>query len=180
VYRPESLGRVGIRPNPQRRLNQETIRLYWSIGQNLSSRFAAEGWGTKVVDQLAKNLGTEFPGVGVQPPQPSLHAFLRRRGPIGRFLQLAAKLPWGHHMVLLDRLKDGVSREWYLRVSVEHGWSRNVLPHHISTQLREREGKALRRPALLAPRFALLSQAVRSTVRVPLLQRSRTAWRHRK
>ena len=44
-------------------LNQETIQLYWSIGQDLSSRFAAEGWGTKVVDRLAKDLGTEFPGV---------------------------------------------------------------------------------------------------------------------
>jgi hypothetical protein len=42
-------------------LNQETIHLYWSIGQDLSSRFAAEGWGTKVVDQLAKDLGSEFP-----------------------------------------------------------------------------------------------------------------------
>jgi predicted nuclease of restriction endonuclease-like (RecB) superfamily len=46
-------------------------------------------------------------------------------------------------MVLLDRLKDGQRREWYLRASIEHGWSRNVLTHHISTQLREREGKAL-------------------------------------
>jgi hypothetical protein len=46
-------------------------------------------------------------------------------------------------MVLLDRLKDGPSREWYLRASVEYGWSRNVLTHHISSQLREREGKAL-------------------------------------
>jgi DUF1016 N-terminal domain len=44
-------------------LNQETVRLYWSIGQDLSSRFAAEGWGTKVVDRLAKDLGNEFPGV---------------------------------------------------------------------------------------------------------------------
>ena len=35
-------------------LNQETIRLYWSIGQDFSSRFAAEGWGTKVVDRLAE------------------------------------------------------------------------------------------------------------------------------
>ena len=46
-------------------------------------------------------------------------------------------------MVLLDRLKDGQSREWYLRASIEHGWSRNVLTHHISTGLQEREGKAL-------------------------------------
>jgi hypothetical protein len=28
-------------------LNQETILLYWSIGQDLASRFVAEGWGTK-------------------------------------------------------------------------------------------------------------------------------------
>jgi hypothetical protein len=60
-----------------------------------------------------------------------------------QILQLAAKLPWGHHMVLLDRLKDGQSREWHLRASIEHGWSRNVLTHHISTGLQGREGKAL-------------------------------------
>src|SRR5258708_1331529 len=63
--------------------------------------------------------------------------------PDPQILQLAAKLLWGHHSVLLDRLKDDQSREWYLRASIEYGWSRNVLTHHISTQLREREGKAL-------------------------------------
>lgn len=46
-------------------------------------------------------------------------------------------------MVLLDRLKDAPSREGYLQASIENGWSRNVLRHHISTGLREREGKAL-------------------------------------
>jgi predicted nuclease of restriction endonuclease-like (RecB) superfamily len=125
-------------------LNQETIQLYWSIGQDLSSRFAAEGWGTKVVDRLAKDSARNFPGWRASAcgifatcgPSP-------RRGPPPKFLQLAAKLPWGHHMVLLDRLKDGPSREWYLRASIEYGWSRNVLTHHISTRLREREGKAL-------------------------------------
>jgi hypothetical protein len=46
--------------------------------------------------------------------------------------QVAAKLPWGHHMVLLDRLKGGEVREWYLRAALENGWSRNVLVHMIS------------------------------------------------
>jgi predicted nuclease of restriction endonuclease-like (RecB) superfamily len=46
-------------------------------------------------------------------------------------------------MVLLDGLKDGQSREWYFRASIGHGWIRNLLTHPISTQLREREGKAL-------------------------------------
>ena len=125
-------------------LNRETIQLYWSIGQDLSNRFAAEGWGTKVVDRLAKDLGTEFPGVeGFSLRNLRYMRSFAEAWPEPEILQLAAKLPWGHHMVLLDRLKDGQSREWYLRASVEHGWSRNVLTHHISTALREREGKAL-------------------------------------
>jgi predicted nuclease of restriction endonuclease-like (RecB) superfamily len=91
-------------------LNQETIRLYWSIGQDLSSRFAAEGWGTKVVDRLAKDLGNEFPGVeGFSLRNLRYMRSFAEAWPDPQILQLAAKLPWGHHMVLLDRLKDGQS-----------------------------------------------------------------------
>jgi predicted nuclease of restriction endonuclease-like (RecB) superfamily len=50
--------------------------------------------------------------------------------------QLAAQLPWGHHMVLLDRVKDRPSREWYLRAALEHGWSRAILVHQIEGRLR--------------------------------------------
>ena len=57
--------------------------------------------------------------------------------------QLVALLPWGHLRVLLDRLKDQKTREWYLRAAVEYGWSRNILAHQITSQLHEREGKAL-------------------------------------
>ena len=125
-------------------LNQETILLYWSIGQDISSRFAAEGWGTKVMDRLAQDLRHGVPGRGgLQPRNPRYMRSFAEAWPDPQILQLAAQLPWGHHMVLLDRLKDDQSREWYLRASIEHGWSRNVLTHHISTQLREREGKAL-------------------------------------
>jgi hypothetical protein len=86
-------------------LNQETIRLYWSIGQDLSSRFAAEGWGTKVVDRLAKDLGTEFPGVeGFSLRNLRYMRSFAEAWPDPQILQLAAKLPWGHHMVLLYRL----------------------------------------------------------------------------
>jgi predicted nuclease of restriction endonuclease-like (RecB) superfamily len=96
------------------------------------------------VDRLAKDLGTEFPGVeGFSLRNLRYMRSFAQAWPDPQILQLAAKLPWGHHMVLLDRLKDGQSRKWYLRASIEHGWSRNVLTHHISTQLPEREGKAL-------------------------------------
>jgi predicted nuclease of restriction endonuclease-like (RecB) superfamily len=57
--------------------------------------------------------------------------------------QFVALLPWGHHMVLLDRVKDAVLREWNLLAAVEYGWSRNVTVLQIKSGLHEREGKAL-------------------------------------
>ena len=44
-------------------VNRELILLYWSIGRDLSQRFAAEEWGGKINDRLARDLQAEFPGV---------------------------------------------------------------------------------------------------------------------
>jgi predicted nuclease of restriction endonuclease-like (RecB) superfamily len=57
--------------------------------------------------------------------------------------QVIAQLPWGHHTRLLDRIKDGSTREWYLRAAIENGWSQNVLVNQIRARLHERQGKAL-------------------------------------
>lgn len=54
-----------------------------------------------------------------------------------------ASLPWGHNIVLLQKLKSISDRLWYARKAVEHGWSRAVLTHHIEAQLHQREGKAV-------------------------------------
>jgi len=45
--------------------------------------------------------------------------------------QLVAKLPWGHNRLLLDKLDDTTTREWYARSAIEHGWSRAVLENQI-------------------------------------------------
>ena len=44
-------------------VNRELLLLYWSIGRDLSQRFAAEEWGGKIIDRIARDLQTEFPGV---------------------------------------------------------------------------------------------------------------------
>ncbi len=126
-------------------VNRELILLYWSIGQDISSRFNSEGWGTKVIDRLAKDLGTEFPGVeGFSPRNLRYMRSFAEAWPEPEILQqLIAKLPWGHQTRLLDRIKDRPTREWYLKAAIENGWSQNVLVHQISTRLHERQGKAL-------------------------------------
>jgi hypothetical protein len=44
-------------------VSHELVFLYWSIGKDISERFGREGWGGKIVDRLARDLQSEFPGV---------------------------------------------------------------------------------------------------------------------
>ena len=77
--------------------------------------------------------------------------------------QRVALLPWGHIRLLLDRVKEPETRDWYLNASAEFGWSRNVLAHMISGGLHEREGKALTnfKHALPPPDSDLAQQVLR-------------------
>jgi len=44
-------------------VGKQTLLLYWDIGKAVSEKIELAGWGKSVVDQLAKDLQTEFPGV---------------------------------------------------------------------------------------------------------------------
>jgi len=126
-------------------VNRELVLLYWSIGRDILVRQGTEGWGTRVIDRLAHDLQNEFPGIEGF----SLRSLKYMRSfaaawpdePIVQ--QVAAQLPWGHHMVLLGRTKDAPTRLWYLQAAVEHGWSRNILVHMIKGGMHEREGQSL-------------------------------------
>ncbi len=126
-------------------VSYELVLLYWSIGREILARQQAEGWGGKIVERLAHDLQTEFPGVeGFSARSLKyMRAFAAAWPDEPIVQQLAAQLPWGHRMVLLDRLKTPSEREWYLRAAVEYGWSRNILVLQIKSALHEREGKAL-------------------------------------
>jgi predicted nuclease of restriction endonuclease-like (RecB) superfamily len=126
-------------------VSRELVLLYWSIGKDLSQRFASQGWGTKINERLASDLQAEFPGVeGFSPRNFRYMRALAEAWPEEAILQsLIAKLPWGHNLRVLDRIKDRPTREWYLRAALEYGWSQDVLVLQIKSRLHEREGKSL-------------------------------------
>jgi len=60
-------------------------------------------------------------------------------GDLDQFLpQLVAQIPWGHHLLVLNKLTDPVARLWYLRATASFGWSRNVLLNQIKAEAYER------------------------------------------
>lgn len=53
-------------------------------------------------------------------------------------------VPWGHHMLLIDKCSDNPKKAiFFIHNTVEKGWSRSMLLNFLSTDLYERQGKAL-------------------------------------
>ena len=44
-------------------VNRELIKLYWDIGKDIAEKQEQEGWGSKVLEKVAKDLQNEFPGM---------------------------------------------------------------------------------------------------------------------
>src|ERR1019366_524273 len=125
-------------------VNRELVLLYWGIGRDILARQKEQGWGAKVVDQLAADLRKEFPDVtGFSPRNLKYMRALAEAWPDEQIVQqLAAQLPWFHNCTILDKVKSPSEREWYIRETIQNGWSRNVLAHQIESGLYRRQGKA--------------------------------------
>ncbi|APR99201.1 PDDEXK nuclease domain-containing protein [Wolbachia endosymbiont of Folsomia candida] len=128
-----------------RTVNKELLLLYHYIGTQILEKQKNQNWGSKVIEQLSKDLKAEFPemkGFGIS----SLHNMRRfaELYPDSEFLQQAAGiLPWYHHVVLMERVKEHEARLFYMQNASEYGWSRSILMHQIELDLHKRQGKAV-------------------------------------
>jgi len=61
----------------------------------------------------------------------------------GQMRHLVVRLPWGHNILLIEKIKDLKIRFWYMRMTIEQGWSRNVLNLMINSDSYGREGNAV-------------------------------------
>lgn len=151
-------------------VNCELVCLYWRIGQIVVERQRLEGWGAAVVNHLAHDLRRAFPAErGFSPsnlrrmrafylaysegdtnsaqavrnlPPENLAQPVRDSigSPMPEPLQA---LPWGHNILLIERLQVPAERLWYARETHQHGWSRAVLGAQIASNLYQRQGKSI-------------------------------------
>jgi predicted nuclease of restriction endonuclease-like (RecB) superfamily len=121
------------------------IELYWAIGRGILERQKEEGWGSKIVAQLAGDLRQAFPGMsGFSERNLKYMRSFSEAWPDEAIVQQAvAQIPWGHNLRLLDLLNGEEQRLWYIRKTIENGWSRAVMVHQVETKLYERQGKAI-------------------------------------
>lgn len=146
-------------------VNQELVLLYWGIGKEIRARQEAEGWGTKVIERLAKDLSSGFPHMKGLSRTNLLYmrAFSEAWPEEAIVQQVVGQIPWGHNIRLLDLVKAREERLWYARAAIEHGWSRNNLVIQIEAGLYRRQGKAITNftKALPAPQSDLAHQLLK-------------------
>jgi predicted nuclease of restriction endonuclease-like (RecB) superfamily len=125
-------------------VNRELVFLYWNIGRLILQEQEQHGWGAKVVDRLANDLRREFPDMkGFSPRNLKYMRRFAEQWPDEQFVQqVAAQIPWFHNCVLLDKIADVPTREWYIRQTIQNGWSRSVLLMQIESGLHQRLGAA--------------------------------------
>ena len=146
-------------------VNRELVLLYWQIGKDILQRQEQEGWGSKVISQLAKDLKKEFPemrGFSTRNLK-YMRAFAAAHRDEQIVQEVLAQITWYHNIALLEKLKDPQSRQWYAQQTIAHGWSRNVLVLHIESKLFERQGQATTNFAatLPAPQSDLAAQLLK-------------------
>jgi predicted nuclease of restriction endonuclease-like (RecB) superfamily len=126
-------------------VNGELIQLYWWIGHTILNKQSKEGWGTKVIERLAKDLSSEFPGIaGFSSRNLKYMRKFAEAYPDFSFVQAApAQIPWWHNVILLEKLDNNEERVWYAQQIIKHGWSYRSLEDWIKSNLYQRQGKAL-------------------------------------
>lgn len=141
-------------------VNKELISVYWLIGKAIEEQQKIEGWGSKVIEQLSKDLSSEFPDMKgfssrnllymrqfaeayaiTQPVAAQLH--------VGDFQTIefaqpvVAQIPWTHHTVILNKCKSTEERVFYISKTAEYGWSKSMLSQQIESQLYKRHGQSI-------------------------------------
>lgn len=121
-------------------VNKELIALYWDIGRMIVSRQQGDSWGKSVVANLSKDLQSEFPGIGGFSSANlwRMKLFYESYANKEKLAPFVREIGWTHNLVIMEKCKDDLEREFYLRMTRKFGWTKNVLIHQIENQTYEK------------------------------------------
>lgn len=134
-------------------VNKELIDLYWNIGEHISCKVAAEGWGTGTVQALAEYIrkrqanGRGFSASNLW----RMMQFFETYRDQPKLAVLLRELTWTHNLLILGKCKRKEEREFYLRLSQGQKWTSRELERQINGALFER---VVLSPAKLSPPLA--------------------------
>lgn len=130
-------------------VNQQLLMFYWELGADIVEKQKNTAWGEGFLKQLSRDLMAEFSDIkGFS--ERNLK-YIRQwflfwftdtaigQQPVAQLTQI----PWGHNLAIIAKCKNTDEGLYYVKNTLQYGWSRSVLTHQIEGHLWQREGKAL-------------------------------------
>ncbi|AXE21817.1 DUF1016 domain-containing protein (plasmid) [Runella rosea] len=125
-------------------VNSALIEFYWELGRMITEKQSQTKWGDKLIDQVARDLKTEFPdmaGLSNSNLKYCKRFYTFYQSSMGQ--QPVDQIPWGHNILIFSKSRDTDEAGFYIQKTIENGWSRDVLGLQLKSNLYERQGKAI-------------------------------------
>lgn len=133
-------------------VNTEMIRMYWHIGKEISDKHADAIWGTGFYKTMSQSLKEEFPSVSGF--SVTNLKYMKRffefyksdnenRQQVVDDLEKICSIPWGHHILIMTKCENVTEALFYVRKTLENGWSRAMLLNFLDVNLYKSQGKAI-------------------------------------
>ena len=117
-------------------VNRELINLYWEIGKEITKQQEEKGWGKSVVAVLAQELQREFPGIKGF----SIANLWRMRNFYINYCEneklapLVREISWTKNVIIMEKCKDDLEREFYIKTTKKYGWTKDVLTNNLDNK----------------------------------------------
>ena len=121
-------------------VNTTLINLYWGIGEEIYNQQQEKGWGKSIVEVLSKEIQKEFPEVkGFSASNLwRMRNFYLTYKDIENLAPLVREISWTKNIVITEKCKDNLEREFYIKMTKKYGWSKDVLINHIENKSYEK------------------------------------------
>lgn len=126
-------------------VNKELISLYWEIGKQIDTQQHERGWGKSVVEELSRELQKEFPGVQgfsarnlwrmrdfyIEYSQNIILPTAATETGGSKMPPMVAEISWSKNCIIIEKCKDPLEREFYMKMTKRYGWTKDVLINNI-------------------------------------------------
>lgn len=122
-------------------INKHHIALNFAIGELIVKNQELHGWGKSVVNRLSNDLKKKLEGSAGYSPHNlwRMRQFYLEYKEDRELSELALQVPWGHNILIFQKLGERAAKKYYLKSTVLLGWSRAVLLNQIKSKAFQRQ-----------------------------------------
>ena len=128
------------RENAYRKVNEELILMYQSVGKVLSERSKDANYGDGYIDALAAYISEQFPGIkgfnrrGLY----RMKQFYETYAGNEKVSSLVTQLSWTNHLLIMSGSNSDEEREFYIRLAIKERYSKGQLERQMDSGYYER------------------------------------------